>query len=155
MRRFGADTANIDRLIARLRAGEPLAEAMARAELAEPMRRFVGHTFAVIEQRRFVPRLPRRLPSAARICFPTCSAGLSIGCGGESQAVWTISSSISSGTSSWMATSMAPWPPDWSSTLCGSDAARWQAAEERGGWRAWKPACEFWDAIHGGDPRGR
>ena len=50
MRRFGADTSQLDRFIARLRAGDSLAEAIARAELAEPVRRFVGHTFAVIER---------------------------------------------------------------------------------------------------------
>jgi hypothetical protein len=48
MRRFGAETASIDRLTARLREGEPLAEALVHAEIGEPIRRFVEQTFALI-----------------------------------------------------------------------------------------------------------
>lgn len=48
MRQFGASTVRIDRLLELLRAGQPLDEALHASGADAPVRRFVGHTFAVI-----------------------------------------------------------------------------------------------------------
>jgi hypothetical protein len=45
---FGARTAVIDRFLDLLRAGETIEGALQRAEVQEPIRRFVGHTFGTI-----------------------------------------------------------------------------------------------------------
>ncbi len=51
MTALGADTGPIDELIRRVRQGEAVGKAMAAAELPDCVRRFVGHTFAVIASR--------------------------------------------------------------------------------------------------------
>jgi hypothetical protein len=48
MREAGADTQPMERLIGRLRSGQGLEEALATADIAAPVRAFVGQTFAAI-----------------------------------------------------------------------------------------------------------
>ena len=51
MTRFGASTEAIDRLLKNLQAGHALEESFDRAEINQPLRAFVCHTFEVIESR--------------------------------------------------------------------------------------------------------
>ena len=49
MKEMGADTTIIDRLIAVLRTGTPVSEALNKINLPDAVRDFVGHTFHIIE----------------------------------------------------------------------------------------------------------
>ena len=49
MARFGASTKSVDRLLTNLRAGLSLQQALNNAEVSQPIQRFIGHTFEVIE----------------------------------------------------------------------------------------------------------
>lgn len=51
MQDAGADTAALDAFLARLRAGEPVRSALVGAPVPAPARRFVEHTFGVVEGR--------------------------------------------------------------------------------------------------------
>jgi hypothetical protein len=50
MKRCGADTANVDRFLAELRRGSPVPAALEIAGAPKCVRRFVGQTFAIVEQ---------------------------------------------------------------------------------------------------------
>lgn len=50
MLQFGADTTQIDALITQLRASAPVSQALVTVGVPEPVRQFVDHTFAIIQQ---------------------------------------------------------------------------------------------------------
>jgi hypothetical protein len=146
MRRFGAPTADIDRLLVRLRAGEELATAMEHAELGQSIRRFVSHTFAVIDSgdlcriaatftfgredllpdvfQRIVDRLARQ-----------GEKGLD-----EFQFYLVRHIELDGGEHGAMAARLV-------SALCGTDAEKWRAAEESA-LGSLEARLQFWDAIH-------
>jgi Protein of unknown function (DUF3050) len=146
MRRFEADTAEIDRLVARLRAGEPLESALEQAELGDPIKRFVKHTFTVIDSgdmcriaaaftfgredllpdvfQRIVDRLGRQ--AAGKLDDFQFYLRRHIELDGDEHGA--------------MAAQLVRG-------LCGSDAEKWQAAEESA-LASLEARLQFWDAIH-------
>ncbi len=146
MRQFGADTANIDRLVARLRTGEPLATALVHAEIAEPIRSFVGHTFAVIDSgdlcsiaATFTFRREDLLPDV----FQRIVDRLGLQHAGsldDFQFYLRRHIELDGEEHGAMAAQLV-------GGLCGTDAAKWQAAESAA-LSSLEARLRLWDAIH-------
>jgi hypothetical protein len=146
MLRFGASTASIDHLLDRLRAGEELAVAMERAELEQPIRRFVSHTFAVIDSgdlcriaATFTFGREDLLPDVFQRIVDRLAQQGERGLD-EFQYYLVRHIELDGNEHGAMAASLV-------SGLCGTDAARWQAAEESA-LASLEARLQFWDAIH-------
>jgi hypothetical protein len=153
MRRFAAPTTDIDRLLARLRAGDRLAAAMEHAELNEPIRRFVGHTFAVVDsgdlcriaatftfgREDLLPDVFQRIVDRLAL---QGAKGLD-----EFQFYLIRHIELDGNEHGAMATHLV-------GALCGTDAQKWQAAEESAV-ASLEARLQFWDAIHAAIRAGR
>ncbi|HTU26184.1 MAG TPA: DUF3050 domain-containing protein [Pirellulales bacterium] len=146
MRAYGTSTADIDRLLARLRAGEPLGQAFARAELAEPIRRFVAHTFALIDSGdlcRIAAAFTFGREDLLPDVFQQIVDRLSRGADGrldEFQFYLQRHIQLDGEEHGALATQLV-------ASLCGDDPTRWQAAEEAAV-AALAARRALWDAIH-------
>jgi Protein of unknown function (DUF3050) len=146
MRRFGADTSDIDRFLVRLRGGDSLPDAITRAELSEPVTRFVSHTFSVIDRGEacqiaaaFTFGREDLLPDVFQRIVDRLDL---IAQGGLHDFQFYLKRHIEldGNEHGAMAVRLV-------SGLCGSDPAQWQAAGDTA------VAClaarlQFWDAIH-------
>ena len=139
MRRFGAATAPIDSLLARLRAGDPLATASDRAELAEPIRRFVSHTFAVIDSGD-LSRIAATFTFGREDLLPDVFQRIVDRLARQGAGGWTSFNTISCGTSSWTATSTAPCRPDWSAACAATTRSGGKPPKSRH-WPRSMPGC--------------
>ena len=129
-----------------MRAGDSLTEAIARTELAEPVRRFVGHTFAVIEQgdlcgiaAAFTFGREDLLPDVFRRIVERVHMESQ---GGLDDFKFYLDRHIALDGDE-----HGPMANRLVSTLCGSDPARWQTAESAAA-GCLEARREFWDAIH-------
>ena len=142
----GADTRLIDDFLQRLAAGDEVRTALARAELPPAVRRFVGLTFDTIEQgdvcqiaAAFTFGREDLLPDV----FQKIVDELNVQAGGELQEFQYYllrHVELDGGEHGPMAERLV-------NSLCGNDAARWQAATDSA-LTALHARLEFWDAIH-------
>lgn len=146
MRRFGADTSVIDRFLGRLNAGDGIHQAMERAELPESIRRFVGHTFALIEQGElweiasaFTFGREDLLPDVFQRIVERLGA---TGEGGLDDFRFYLERHIALDGDE-----HGPMASRLVSGLCGSDPARWQAAQQAAV-SCLEARLELWNAIH-------
>jgi hypothetical protein len=146
MRQFGASTADIDRLLVRLRAGDPVAAAMERAELTEPIRRFVSHTFAVIDSgdlcriaAAFTFGREDLLPDVFQKIVDRLARQGEQGLD-EFQFYLVRHIELDGDEHGAMAAQLV-------SGLCGTDPEKWQAAEASA-LASLEARLQFWDAIH-------
>ncbi|HWC90233.1 MAG TPA: DUF3050 domain-containing protein, partial [Pirellulales bacterium] len=144
MRDFGADSTPIDRFLAALGHGQSLDSAMQTAEVAEPVRRFVRHTFASIRggdvcalAAAFTFGREDLLPQV----FQRIVAELSADGRLDGFKFYLLRHVELDGDEHGpMATKLV-------STLCANDPLKWQAATSAAA-AALTARLAFWDAIH-------
>lgn len=145
MKRCGAGTAAFDRFLDELRGGRPVAEALEAAPVADSVRRFVRHTFGVIEEGNLcaiaaaftfgrediLPAMFRRVVDELNV-----QAG-----GGLEDFRYYLNRHIGLDEDE-----HGPMANRLLTLLCGGDEARWRAAQ-RAAEQALKARKDLWDGM--------
>ncbi len=146
MARFGADTSRIDRFLVELKAGQRLPAALQAANVPQPVRRFVSHTFDTIAGGQLCriaaaftfgreDLLPHVFQRIVDELSATADGNL------EDFRFYLLRHVQLDGEEHGpMATRLV-------ATLCGTDESKWQAAAESAA-AALQSRLTFWDAIH-------
>jgi hypothetical protein len=145
MQQFGADTGAVDQLVATLRRGTPLAEALNNPAIPAAARHFVKTTFALIETGE-LPRIAGAFALGREILIPDMFRRIVQGLnqeigGGLTSLLYYLDRHIeldggAHGTAS----------EELIEELCGTDPLAWQQAQD-GALTALEARLRFWDEI--------